>query len=157
MNAQDDKIVLITGGAGFVGSNLAQRLLQEPHTVVRVFDNVSRAGVRRNLNWLRGIARPGQLEIIIGDVRDRTAVQQAARGVSEIFHLAAQVAVTGSIVDPTNDFNINALGTLNVLEAARNLPTRPFVLFTSTNKVYGSLDGVPVELNGTRYQSTDSS
>ena len=145
MEAEESKIVLITGGAGFVGSNLAQRLLEAPNTVVRLFDNLSRSGVKRNLEWLKSTARPGQLEITIGDVRDRSAVRSAMRGVSDIYHLAAQVAVTSSIDDPMDDFDINALGTLNVLEAARRSSQRPFLLFTSTNKVYGSLHGVPVE------------
>jgi CDP-paratose 2-epimerase len=121
---------------------------------VRLFDNLWRAGVKRNVKWLQSIAAPGRLEISVGDVWDRSAVRVAMRGVTEIYHLAAQVAVTSSIDDPMDDFNTNALGTLNVLEAARSLPTPPFLLFTSTNKVYGSLHGVPVERQGTRYQAT---
>jgi CDP-paratose 2-epimerase len=154
MAASKGKTVLITGGAGFIGSNLAERLLKEQSTCVRLFDNISRSGVDRNLDWLQGMARPGQLEVVIGDVRDRAAVRAATRGVDEIYHLAAQVAVTSSISDPTTDFNTNAMGTLNVLESARSLPSSPFVLFTSTNKVYGSLHGVPVGQKGTRYEAT---
>jgi CDP-paratose 2-epimerase len=146
--------ILITGGAGFIGSNLAQRLLAEPATRVRIFDNLSRRGVEHNLAWLRSLrGAANRLEIVQGDVRNAKAVTQAARDVNEIFHLAAQVAVTTSIDDPESDFDVNALGTLRVLEAARRSPRKPFVLFTSTNKVYGSLEGVPVHAAETRYEA----
>ena len=147
--------VLITGGAGFIGSNLAQRLLAEPNTRVRILDNLSRRGVEHNVAWLRSLrGAASRLEILKGDVRDAKAVAQATRDVSEIYHLAAQVAVTTSIEAPEADFEINALGTLRVLEAARRASRKPSVLFTSTNKVYGSLDGVPVRSFGTRYEAT---
>jgi CDP-paratose 2-epimerase len=149
------RTILITGGAGFVGSNLAQRLLAEPDTRVRVFDNLSRRGVEQNLGWLRGIAQQGRLEFVRGDVRDRSAVVDAARDADEIYHLAAQVAVTTSIDDPRTDFDVNVLGTFNVLEAARRGGRQPLVLFTSTNKVYGSLEGVPVHVEDRRYVADD--
>ena len=150
--------VLITGGAGFVGSNLAERLLAEPDLRIRIFDNCSRRGVEHNLAWLRTLAdrtriEIGRLEIVEGDVRDAAQVRKAARDASEIYHLAAQVAVTSSVEDPATDFEVNALGTFNVLEAARASGRNPFLLYTSTNKVYGSLHGVPVELEGSRYQA----
>lgn len=146
--------VLITGGAGFIGSNLAQRFLAEPNVRVRVFDNLSRRGVEHNVAWLRSLRGAGnRLEIIEGDVRNAKAVAQAVRDVSEIYHLAAQVAVTTSIDAPEADFEVNALGTLRVLEAARLSPRKPFLLYTSTNKVYGSLEGVPVRINGDRYEA----
>jgi CDP-paratose 2-epimerase len=88
-------------------------------------------------------------------VRDAGAVRAAARGATEIYHLAAQVAVTTSVDDPASDFEVNALGTLNVLEAARASNRKPFLLFTSTNKVYGALEKVPVEVEGSRYRATD--
>lgn len=147
--------ILITGGAGFIGSNLAQRFLAEPNTRVRIFDNLSRRGVEHNIAWLRSLrGAANRLEIVQGDVRNAKAVAQATRDVSEIFHLAAQVAVTTSIDDPENDFEINAQGTLRVLEAARRSSRKPFVLFTSTNKVYGSLEGVPVREADTRYEAS---
>lgn len=153
-----EPLILITGGAGFIGSNLAQRLLAEPRTRVRIFDNLSRRGVEHNLAWLRSLrGASARLEVVQGDVRDAKAVAQATRDVHEIYHLAAQVAVTTSIEDPETDFEINATGTLRVLEAARRSPRKPFVLFTSTNKVYGSLDGVPVQNVGTRYTAADAS
>jgi CDP-paratose 2-epimerase len=151
-----DRTALITGGAGFIGSNLTEHLLNEPGVKVRLFDNLSRSGVRHNVDWLElhGSARH-RLEVIQGDVRDSKAVKAAARGVTEIYHLAAQVAVTTSVDDPVSDFEVNALGTLNVLEAARTSGRSPFLLFTSTNKVYGSLENVSVEIEGARYRASD--
>lgn len=147
-----DNLILITGGAGFIGSNLAERLLKTPGMQVRIFDNLSRGGVEQNLEWLRGFAGT-RLDFMHGDVRDTRAVQQAVRGVSAIFHFAAQVAVTTSVDDPAMDFEVNARGTLNVLEAARTSGKQPFLLFTSTNKVYGSLRRIAVEVEGTRYRA----
>ena len=145
--------VLITGGAGFVGSNLAERLLSVPGIKVRIFDNLSRRGVLHNLSWLKSLAKRGRLEIVEGDIRDAEAVRRSAKDATEVYHLAAQVAVTTSVDDPAGDFQTNAMGTLNVLEAARMSGMAPFVLFTSTNKVYGSLEGVPVAVEGTRYKA----
>lgn len=143
---------LITGGAGFIGSNLAERLLSGSDAQVRIFDNLSRPGVVHNLEWLRSHPESARLQIVQGDVRNASALAQAARDVTEIYHLAAQVAVTTSIDDPTNDFEINANGTLNMLEAARHSGNNPFVLYTSTNKVYGSLPGLALEVEGTHYR-----
>lgn len=151
MAQSTNRTVLITGGAGFIGCNLAERLLTIPNTRVRIFDNLSRAGVTHNLRWLRSLAGAERLEVVTGDVRDARAVQRAVSSVSEIYHLAAQVAVTTSVTDPVHDFEVNAHGTFNVLEAARRCDRKPFVLFTSTNKVYGALSRVPVEVHGTHY------
>lgn len=151
------RTALITGGAGFIGSNLAQRLLAQPDMHVRVFDNLSRPGVQHNLDWLRSQeGARARLEVICGDVRNYSAVQAAARGATEIYHLAAQVAVTTSLEDPAADFEVNAAGTFHVLEAARQSGRKPFLLFTSTNKVYGSLERVPVEVEGSHYRATDA-
>lgn len=154
MNNGTHRTILITGGAGFIGSNLAERLLAEPNTRVRVFDNLSRNGAAHNLHWLQSVGGKKQLEIVKGDVRDARAVRNAVAGVSEIYHLAAQVAVTTSVGDPQQDFEINARGTLNVLEAARLSGRKPFVLFTSTNKVYGSLKRISVEVESTHYKAS---
>ncbi|HEX5236788.1 MAG TPA: GDP-mannose 4,6-dehydratase [Silvibacterium sp.] len=154
MKNESARIVLITGGAGFIGSNLAERLLSEPDTRVRLFDNFSRSGVMHNLKFLRSLPGSSRLEVIKGDVRDARAVQEAASGVSDIFHLAAQVAVTTSVDDPATDFAINAGGTLNVLEAARLSGRKPFVLYTSSNKVYGSLKRLSVNVEGTHYRAS---
>jgi CDP-paratose 2-epimerase len=149
--------VLITGGAGFIGSNLAERLLRQSRAHVRIVDNLSRPGVNHNLEWLQSMAAPGRLEFVRGDVRDQMLLQEAARDISEIYHLAAQVAVTSSVNDPRTDFAVNACGTFNVLEAARGSNRKPFVLFTSTNKVYGALESVQVTADGTHYRALNRS
>ena len=109
---------LITGGAGFIGSNYASHCLQRGEKI-KIFDNLSRAGSVRNLEWLEQTYGKGSFELIQGDVRDAKAILEAARGANRILHLAAQVAVTTSVTDPQTDFAINAQGTFNVLEAAR--------------------------------------
>jgi len=144
---------LVTGGAGFIGTNVAARLLEAGETV-RIFDNLSRAGVERNLRWLRD-TYGDRVEVVAGDLRDPRAIAPAVRGVSRVFHFAAQVAVTTSLVDPIDDFDVNARGTLNLLEAIRAQDAPPPLLFTSTNKVYGGLEDVPLELRGSRYEPTD--
>jgi CDP-paratose 2-epimerase len=134
--------VLIFGGAGFIGSNWAHRLLTTTDADVHIFDNLSRPKVEHNLRWLRKVAGGSRrLKVTTADIRDSEAVRKAVASASEIYHFAAQVAVTTSVSDPRTDFEINAGGTLNVLEAARLNPHHPFLLFTSTNKVYGHLDG----------------
>jgi CDP-paratose 2-epimerase len=146
-------LVLVAGGAGFVGSNLAHRLLSSG-TRVRILDNLSRPGVERNLEWLR--ATHGELlEALHEDVRDPAACFRAVKGVSAVFQCAAQVAVTTSLVDPIHDFEVNARGTLNLLEAVRREDPPPFVLFTSTNKVYGALEDIRLVDVGARYVPVD--
>ncbi len=122
---------LVTGGAGFVGSNLVDALLEEGRDVV-VLDAVSRRGADRNRAWLRTRHPGAPLRVVERDVRDAAAVQDAAADADAIYHLAGQVAVTTSVSDPRRDFEINALGTLNVLEAARLSGRWPKVVFTST-------------------------
>jgi len=149
------KPILITGGAGFVGSNLAHRLLSAGHRV-RLLDNLSRAGVERNLQWL--IETHGDLvDIEVPDVRNYSIVKQAVKDASHVFHFAAQVAVTSSLVDPSEDFEINARGTLNLLEAVRTADHPPPLIFTSTNKVYGTLADLKFTKHSTRYVPVESS
>ena len=150
----DPRPVLITGGAGFVGTNLADRLCRAGQPVT-VFDNLSRPGVERNAAWLR--ATHGDLvQIETADIRDARAVGAAVAGASAVFHFAAQVAVTSSLVSPVHDFEVNARGTLNVLEAVRARGgDAPPVVFTSTNKVYGGLEDVEFRLRGDRYEPCD--
>jgi CDP-paratose 2-epimerase len=151
--ARDDRRFLVTGGAGFLGSNLANELLEDGSRVA-VFDSLSRPGSRLNLDWLRD--RHGDaLTFERGDVRDRAAVDRAMEGMDVVFHLAGQTAVTTSMDDPRADFEQNALGTLNVLEAARHSPANPIVAYASTNKVYGALPGVRVIEEETRYSLAD--
>jgi CDP-paratose 2-epimerase len=145
---------LITGGAGFVGTNVAWRLLEMGKPVL-LFDNLSRPGVERNLAALQ--RRFGdQARLIKGDVRDAAALAAALAQVDQVYHFAAQVAVTTSLVDPLGDFEINARGTLNLLEAMRRLASPPALLFTSTNKVYGGLSDVGLRLEGQRYAPIDA-
>lgn len=144
------RYALITGGAGFIGCNLAQRIASSGTPVV-VFDNLSRPGVERNLELLR-TQHAGSVEVIIGDVRNLGQVRAAVRRASAVFHFAAQVAVTSSLVDPLSDFEVNARGTLNVLEALRELPKPPPLLFTSTNKVYGAVADVKLRERVARYE-----
>ena len=133
--------VLIFGGAGFIGSNWAQHFLANTDANVHVFDNLSRAGVSHNLAALQRLAGvSNRLKVTVGDIRDAELVQKAVHSATEIYHFAAQVAVTTSVADPRTDFEVNVGGTLNILEAARRTGRRPFLLFTSTNKVYGHLD-----------------
>jgi len=135
---------LITGGAGFIGTNTADRLLGEGHQVI-IIDDLSRGGSERNLQWLR--ERHGDFPFHQIDVRDYAALRSAFQehgSLDLVLHFAAQVAVTTSVLDPRTDFEINALGTLNVLEAVRELKEDPVLLYTSTNKVYGALSQLSV-------------
>jgi CDP-paratose 2-epimerase len=130
--------IVVTGGAGFIGSNLADALLQAG-TQVTILDNLSRAGVQHNLNWLQ--QRHGErLEVAIADVRDAAAIEPVLNQAAAVFHFAAQTAVTTSLANPAEDFEINARGTFNVLEAVRKAGRQAPVIFSSTNKVYGGLE-----------------
>ncbi|HWR37250.1 MAG TPA: GDP-mannose 4,6-dehydratase [Clostridia bacterium] len=149
--------VLIFGGAGFIGSNWAQRLLESTEAKIHIFDNLSRKGSRHNLEFLQRLAgKSGRLQITIGDIREQAKVQRAVKHATEIYHFAAQVAVTTSVVDPRQDFDVNLGGTFNILEAARSGGNNPFLLFTSTNKVYGDLSSGTAVAQGTRYVSRES-
>lgn len=144
------KHALITGGAGFIGTNLAHRLMSNGQRVI-IYDNLARPGVERNIEWLR--QRHGELlDVVMADVRDRWELDRCVRYASSVFHLAAQVAVTTSISSPQDDFDVNAQGTLCMLEALRNCPEPPGLLFTSTNKVYGALNDIQLMEVGARYE-----
>jgi CDP-paratose 2-epimerase len=146
--------VLIIGGAGFIGCNLAAHLARTGR-YVRVYDDLSRPGVDRNLAWLQRTYGE-RIEARIADVRDRARLRDAVKGVETIFHLAAQVAVTTSMVDPLQDFDVNARGTIEVLEAVRAAGTKPALVFTSTNKVYGCLPDLALRDDGHRWQPVDA-
>ncbi|HEY3779366.1 MAG TPA: NAD-dependent epimerase/dehydratase family protein [Rhizomicrobium sp.] len=142
--------VLVTGGAGFLGTNIADALARRGDDVL-VLDNLSRLHVRENLAWLMA-EHPARIRPAIGDVRDRECVERAVHGARAVIHLAAQVAVTRSIEDPVEDFEINTGATLGVLEAVRRVAPSAPVIFASTNKVYGKLvEFDQLESAGQRY------
>jgi CDP-paratose 2-epimerase len=142
---------LITGGCGFIGSNLTASFLEQGARVT-VVDNLSRAGTERNLKWLRSLNQPG-FRFVQGDIRELDALRRLIDGADydAIFHTAGQVAVTTSVVNPREDFEINALGTFNVLEAVRLSGRKVPFFFTSTNKVYGGMEDVPIADRGDHY------
>ena len=142
--------IFITGGAGFIGSNSAARFLSGGHQVT-IFDNFSRVGGEANLAWLESRHGSDCLRVVRGDVRDYGAVVEALAGADVVLHLASQVAVTVSVADPRTDFEINALGTFNILEAARHACPEAVVIYASTNKVYGGMAEVEVVEQEARY------
>lgn len=145
---------LITGGAGFIGSNYVHRLLQRGEKVT-VYDNLSRAGAPRNLDWLKKTFGADSFNVIVGDVRDASLIAESARDADVILHLAGQVAVTTSVLDPRDDFESNAIGTFNTLEAARLSGRNPIFLYSSTNKVYGGMEDVELAEEETRWRYKD--
>lgn len=145
--------VLLTGGAGFVGTNLAHRLLEAGRSVL-LFDNLSGPSSERNLTWLRD-TWGDRVELEAGDIRDAAAVRRAMEEASAVFHLAAQVASTTSRLEPVTDFDVNLRGTLLLLEELRRLRRPVPLLYASTSKVYGSLDGLVLNQERTRYQPVD--
>ncbi|MEJ2748761.1 MAG: GDP-mannose 4,6-dehydratase [Anaerolineae bacterium] len=143
----------ITGGAGFIGSNSADYFARQGHDII-LFDNMSRVGGPANVEWLR--QQHGDcVQLIEGDVRNYEALTQAIGGVDVVLHLASQVAVTTSVQNPREDFEINALGTFNVLEAVRHHCPEAAVLYASTNKVYGGMEDVGIVEQETRYAYAD--
>jgi CDP-paratose 2-epimerase len=144
------KTFFITGGAGFIGSNFVSRLLERGEKVL-IYDNLSRAGAKRNLNWLQEKFGENAFHLTVGDVRDAQMLCDSSRIADVIIHLAAQVAVTTSVTNPREDFEINAQGTFNMLEAARLNKRKPVFLYASTNKVYGEMEDVHVVEDATRW------
>jgi len=144
---------LVTGGLGFVGSNLAAKLI-ELNSDPFIFDNMSRTGCGANHLWLKS---KGNFNFIRGDIRSTSNIETIIRDIKPdvIFHLAGQVALTCSIEEPKHDFEVNALGTLNVLEAVRKYSPRSIVCFSSTNKVYGDLAGIKYRELASRYEAID--
>jgi CDP-paratose 2-epimerase len=142
--------VFITGGAGFIGCNLADACIRAGHNVT-LYDNLSRQGSEANLKWLHTVHGSDGFDFVQGDVRDYAAVLQTVQGQEVVYHLAAQTAVTSSVTDPRSDFEINALGTFNVLEAVRQAADNPIFFFASTNKVYGGMEDAVIVEGPTRY------
>jgi CDP-paratose 2-epimerase len=147
------KNYLITGGCGFVGSNIAARLIEKGERVT-LLDNLSRFGSGHNLEWLQGL---GSIEFIQCDTADADALAKAVKGLRPdvVFHLAGQVAMTTSVKDPFSDFRANVLGTMNLLEILRLNTPEAALLYSSSNKVYGSLAGVRLTEEPTRYAAPD--
>jgi len=145
---------LITGGGGFIGSNYVHRLVQRGENVT-VYDNLSRAGAPRNIAWLEETFGKNAFKLIVGDVRNAEGIAEAAKEADVIAHLAGQVAVTTSVLNPRDDFESNALGTFNALEAARLSGRDPIFLYSSTNKVYGGMDEVKLREDSTRWLYAD--
>ena len=144
----------ITGGAGFIGSNYVHRLIQRGEKVM-VYDNLSRAGAPRNMAWLEQTFGKDAFKLIVGDLRDADLLRESAKDADVIVHLAGQVAVTTSVIDPRSDFEANALGTFNALEAARLSNKDPIFIYSSTNKVYGGMEDVEIFEEPTRWRYKD--
>ena len=140
---------LITGGAGFLGSNLSKKVLDNNDELI-IFDNLSRVGSEKNVDWLKTF---GDFSIVRGDVRNKNDVEEAVRKYTPdiIFHIAGQVAMTTSILNPIKDFETNAVGTVNVLESMRKFSNQSILVYSSTNKVYGDLNYLTYEEEKTRY------
>lgn len=145
---------LITGGAGFIGSNYVNRLLSRGERVT-IFDNLSRIGAASNINWIQKVHGKGSFNLIVGDLTDAALLLATTREVDVAVHLAGQVAVTTSVSNPRLDFESNALSTFNLLEAARLSERKPIVLYASTNKVYGGMEEVRVIEEQTCYSYAD--
>jgi CDP-paratose 2-epimerase len=146
--------IVVVGGCGFIGSNLTHSLLEDGEDVV-VLDNLSRPGVEQNLAWLQH-HHGDRVHPVIADVRDLAAIEPVFAGAKAVFHFAAQTAVTTSLTNPIDDFEVNARGTLNVLEAVRRGARQAPVVFSSSNKVYGGLDDIALVEREDRYVPTDA-
>jgi len=144
------KKILVTGGAGFIGINLVHSLLKNKKNYVVVYDNLSRKGTENNLKWLSSLDFTN-FKFVKGDIRNYKKLKQVVKGFEEVYHLAAQVAVTKSVEDPIDDFEINAAGTLYLLEAVRLKSPSAIVIFSSTNKVYGDLSHLKLKEGKSRY------
>lgn len=146
--------IVITGGAGFIGTNLSAAMAKNGHNVT-IFDNLRRKGTVVNATWLTE-SYPN-INLRKGDVRnDHEILKDIVTDADAIYHLAGQVAVTTSVIDPRSDFEANALGTLNVLEAVRKHAKRnPAFIYSSTNKVYGDMKGIKIEMQNGHYQYSD--
>lgn len=141
--------LLITGGCGFIGTNLADYFANQGWNVT-VLDNLSRRGVIENLHWLQ--EKHPNITFAHADIRtDLKTLSREVASTDAIFHFASQVAVTTSWENPREDFEINAIGTLNILEAIRSQKVNPALLYASTNKVYGGMEDISVTLAGERY------
>lgn len=145
--------LLITGGCGFLGSNLVSHALKLGYEVT-VFDNLYRVGSQENLRWLQSLR---EFRFVHGDIRDAYGINRLVCDFKPeaVFHLAGQVAMTTSIANPRMDFEVNAVGTYNLLEAVREHASNAAVIYSSTNKVYGDLEQYTYAEMETRYVCVD--
>jgi CDP-paratose 2-epimerase len=149
------KSILIIGGAGFIGINSASYFFSKGYKI-NIFDNFSRKGSNSNLEWFKNKYGFKNVEVFVGDVRyDSDKLQELVKGVDLVLHLAGQVAVTTSVENPREDFEVNALGTFNVIEAIRKSGNNPILIYSSTNKVYGGLEDLKIVEQQTRYAFKD--
>jgi CDP-paratose 2-epimerase len=139
----------ITGGCGFLGSNIASEILKQGHELV-VFDSLYRFGSYQNLEWLK---EQGTFRFIHSDIRNTNDVERSIREEKPdvIYHLAGQVAMTTSIADPRMDFEVNVCGSFNLLNAVRQFAPEASIIYSSTNKVYGDLEQYTYREEQTRY------
>lgn len=144
-----NKKFLITGGCGFLGSNIAAKLIESGQEVI-VFDNLYRFGASENLDWLK---KKGEFTFLHRDIRNSSDVQDAIYRIKPdvIFHLAGQVAMTTSVERPSFDFDINVVGSFNLLEVVRIHSPESIIIYSSTNKVYGDMEQYTYEENESRY------
>jgi CDP-paratose 2-epimerase len=145
---------LVTGGAGFIGSNYVHRLIRRGEKVT-IYDNLSRSGAPRNIAWLEETFGKNAFRLIVGDLRSADLMTESGKDADVIVHLAGQVAVTTSVTNPRDDFEANALGTFNALEAARLSERDPVFIYASTNKVYGGMEDVALKEDPTRWLYAD--
>ena len=148
------KKIIITGGAGFIGTNLALHLLRNKNNYVVVYDNLSRNGVEKNLEYLKSLDLKN-FDFVKGDIRDYKKLKETIKDFDIIYHLAAQVAVTKSVENPLEDFEINAAGTLYLLETIKKNCPDAILIFSSTNKVYGELSHLRIKEGKKRYYLVD--
>jgi CDP-paratose 2-epimerase len=143
--------ILITGGAGFIGSNAAKRFIETGHTVA-IIDDLSRRGSERNVEWLQSYGAVNIYRVDVSKGASLLTVLKHEAPIHVVLHLAGQVGVTQSIADPMRDFEVNVLGTLNLLEGLREIAPNALLIYSSTNKVYGAMDDLPTLETDTRYQ-----
>jgi CDP-paratose 2-epimerase len=146
--------IIIIGGCGFIGTNVALFHLKKKHKVV-VIDNLSRRGTEVNLSLLKKYENLKFYKVDIRDKEKTNKIFSQNKDVDIVYHLAAQVAVTTSVLNPYEDFEINVLGTINVLEAVRKHTPKTFFIFSSTNKVYGGMENIKIEERNGRYFAVD--
>lgn len=146
--------IFITGGAGFIGTHAADHFLSLKNKIT-IFDNFSRKGTHENVKWLKENHDSKNIKVIAGDIRDFDLLKKSIKKHDVVIHLAGQVAVTTSVINPREDFEINALGSFNVLEAVRKEIPQAIVLYASTNKVYGGMEEVKIIKKGKKYAYRD--